>query len=149
MFRKALFQLVLVALGVFAWFTSSTTASDDWAIGDLTDVLVICPDRFQQSMTKWIEYRTKQGYSVGMVSPAPKSSGVKKQIRDVAANGRLKHVFLVGDSGDRNSKHRDLVPTDFIAAKVNVRFGSEPEIATDHTYVDFDDDGIQDLSIGP
>ncbi|MDG1873366.1 MAG: C25 family cysteine peptidase [Mariniblastus sp.] len=82
------------------------------------------------------------------MSPAPSARGIKKQIADAATTGALKHVFLVGDAGDRNARHVDLVPTDYVAAKVNVRFGSEPEIATDHTYADLNDDGIQDLSIG-
>jgi len=111
------------------------------------DVLVICPTRFQPAMKKWIAYRTDQGHRVSLVSPAPTAKEIKEQIRDVAKSGTLKHVFLVGDSGDRNANKKDLIPTDYVVAKVNVRFGSEPEIATDHTYADLDGDGVQDLSI--
>ena len=128
------------------------TFADDYgvagrAVGE-PDVLVVCPKRFQPALKKWIEYRTEQGHSIRLLSPAPTSAGVKDQILKIATGGTLKHVFLVGDSGDSLAQHGDLVPTDYVAAKVNLLFGSEPEIATDHTYVDFDQDGIQDLSIG-
>ena len=146
---STLTALVFSLLTVGSFFSESLgdDREVDRKVGD-PNVLVVCPDRFQPAMVRWIQYREQQGYLIKMLSPAPTSAGVKKQIREVAAGGMLKHVFLVGDSGDRLARNRDLVPTDFVPAKVNVLFGSEPEIATDHTYVDFDDDGIQDLSIG-
>ena len=157
MFRYSLLQFIapkfaaLIIGLLVAGFSSIESFADDRDVGqavDAPDVLVICPQRFQPAMAKWIQYRTKQGHSIEVLSPAPTSAGVKKQIRKVATRKTLKHVFLVGDSGDCFAQDGDLVPTDYVAAKVNVLFGSEPEIATDHTYVDFDDDGIQDLSIG-
>ena len=151
MFRNCFLKFALAILGlVLVGGTSSQAHADDKSDDQAgaPDVLVICPERFQPSMAKWIEYRTKQGYSIKMHSPALTSTGIKKQIRDVASGGSLKHVFLVGDSGDQQARQGDLVPTDYVVAKVNVKFGSEPEIATDHTYVDLDNDGIQDLSIG-
>ncbi len=40
------------------------------------------------------------------------------------------------------------VPTGLVAAKVNVAWGSEPEIATDNWYADLDDDQLPDVAIG-
>ncbi len=40
------------------------------------------------------------------------------------------------------------MPTGLVAAKVNVAWGSEPEIATDNGYADLDDDQLPDLAIG-
>jgi hypothetical protein len=40
------------------------------------------------------------------------------------------------------------VPTHFAAAKVNVRWGSEPEIATDNGYADLDGDLLPELAVG-
>ena len=156
MFRNTFFRLSTVTIGLlilaFSSIESSQGRADAQEIDQsnvaAADVLVICPERFQPALQKWIKYRTSQGHSIKVLSPALAAAGVKKQIRDVAAKGTLKHVFLVGDSGDSLAQDRDLVPTDYVTAKVNVKFGSEPEIATDHTYVDFDNDGIQDLSIG-
>ena len=157
MFRNTFFRLFAATIGLLILAFSSIESSqgradaqeiDQSNVAAADDVLVICPERFQPALQKWIKYRTSQGHSIKVLSPALAAAGVKKQIRDVAAKGTLKHVFLVGDSGDSLAQDRDLVPTDYVTAKVNVKFGSEPEIATDHTYVDFDNDGIQDLSIG-
>lgn len=115
---------------------------------DAPDVLVICPPRFQKAIQGWVKYRTDQGHKISIISPARSARAIKKQIEEVATKGTLKHIFLVGDSGDRNAQPGDLVPTDYVVAKVNVKFGSEAEISTDHTYADLDNDGIQDLSIG-
>ena len=57
-------------------------------------------------------------------------------------------MVLVGDCEDENAQPQRLVPTDYVDAKVNVRFGSEPEIATDHTFADLDGDLVLDLNIG-
>ena len=150
MFRNCFQKFALAVVGLLLVASTSNQSCADDKLDDQAapDVLVICPERFQPALAKWIEYRTKQGHSIKVHSPAPTSTGIKKQIREVASSGSLKHVFLVGDSGDSRAKQSDLVPTDYVVAKVNVKFGSEPEIATDHTYVDLDNDGIQDLSIG-
>ncbi len=112
------------------------------------DTLVLCPRKFEAAMKTWVDYRTGQGHTISVLSPAPTPFGIKKQIREVAQKGCLKNVLIVGDSGDHRSAPDSLVTTDYVAAKVNVRFGSDPEIATDNTYADLDDDGIPDLTIG-
>ena len=112
------------------------------------DTLVICPKQFQAAIRNWIDYRAKQGHVIEMIAPAKTSEAIKKQIRDVAIRGALKNVLIVGDSGDRRADPDSLVATDFVEAKVNVRFGSTPEIATDNTYADLDQDGLPDVTIG-
>ena len=114
----------------------------------LNDVLVICPAEFQTALRPWIDYRTKQGHYVQVVQPALTPAGIKQQIRKSAARGPLKFVFLVGDAGNGRSNAAPTVPVDYVTAKVNVLFGSEPEIATDNTFADLDADGLPDLAIG-
>ena len=48
--------------------------------------------------------------------------------------------MLVGDVAD--------VPTCYADAKVNIRWGSEPTIATDQLYADVDGDGAPDVAVG-
>ena len=43
---------------------------------------------------------------------------------------------------------RRCVPTHLVPAQINVRWGSEPEIATDNRYADLDDDGVPDVAVG-
>jgi hypothetical protein len=114
----------------------------------LNDVLVICPTEFQPALRPWIDYRTKQGHFVRVVHPAPTPAGIKQQIRKSAAMGPLKFVFLIGDAGNGHTHASSTVPVDYVAAKVNVLFGSEPEIATDNTFADLDGDGLPELAIG-
>ena len=112
------------------------------------DTLVLCPIKFQPAIKQWTEYRSAQGHKIVVLSPAPSSVAILQQIKQVAQSGSLKNVLIVGDSGDEQAGPGELVTTDYVAAKVTVLFGSEPEIATDNTYADLDQDGIPDLTIG-
>lgn len=112
------------------------------------DTLVICPPDYQVALQPWVNYRQQQGHNVLVLPPANSSYGIKQTVQRVAASGKLKFVVLIGDAGDRNGMAHHLVPTDYVKAEVNVKFGSEPEIATDNTYADPDGDGIPDLAIG-
>jgi hypothetical protein len=68
-----------------------------------------------------------------------------------AQRATLRNVLLVGDTTPAalgaDSRLRS-VPTHFAQAVVNVRWGSEPQIATDNWYADLDDDGLPELAIG-
>ncbi|MEM7452930.1 MAG: C25 family cysteine peptidase [Planctomycetota bacterium] len=112
------------------------------------DSLVICPPLFFDAIQPWIRYREQQGHRLLVVKPEGSAFRIKQMIRDVAAGGTLKHVVIVGDCGDRRRDSSNMVPTDYVKAEVNVQFGSEPEIATDSTYADINNDGSPDVSIG-
>ena len=112
------------------------------------DTLVICPIPFQQALKNWLDYRTQQGHGILVQAPASTAVALRKQIQSVASTHSIKHIVLVGDAADRKVDPSMLVPTDYVRAKVNVKFGSEPEIATDHTYADLDNDSMVDVSIG-
>jgi len=116
--------------------------------GDSIDTLVLCPVDFQPALAKWLEYRREQGYQIRVESPAPIAAGIKRQIRNAATENSLKHVLLVGDSGDQFVRHQQLVATDYVPAQVNVIFGSDADIATDNTYADLNSDGLPELTIG-
>lgn len=112
------------------------------------DTLVICPTDFQVALQPWVRYRQQQGYKIAVRPPASSADGIKSLIGEYVQSGNLKNVVLVGDSADANVRRDHLVPTDFVDARVNVKFGSEAEIATDHTYADLDGDYLVDLNIG-
>ena len=113
------------------------------------DTLVICPRDFQPTLQRWVDYRKKQGHRILVQHPAPSSYEIRGQVKAAAKSGKLKNVLIVGDAINNARQQRNLtVPTDFVAAKVNVLFGSEPEISTDNTYADLDNDGVVDLTIG-
>ena len=115
---------------------------------DAPDTLVICPNDFRPALQPWVEYRQKQGHTILVQPPAATSYEIRRQVKRVAKSGQLKNVVIIGDAGDARVRRQYMVPTDYVLAKVNVLFGSTPEISTDNTYADINDDGILDLTIG-
>src|SRR5262245_29552317 len=93
------------------------------------DTLVICPDAFRAELRPWLDYRQEQGHRAVVLPSAQTAGQLRAQIRAHAAGARF--LVLVGDAagaGDRGP-HPHCVPTGYVPAKVNLRFGSEPEIA--------------------
>lgn len=109
------------------------------------DTLVVCPAEFRQTLNSWVEFRQEQGHQFLFVEPPQSAQDLKSLIQKKASESpTIKTVVLVGDSrGERN-----LVPTNYIKANVNVLFGAQPEIATDNPFADLDQDGIPDIAIG-
>ena len=124
------------------------TAQPNPGLAATIDTLVICPAALQSALKPWVDYRTRQGHQILVQTPPSTAFGLRKQIQAVAAQHPIKSIVLVGDAVDQQVDASLLVPTDFVDAKVNVKFGSEPEIATDHTFADLDDDGMVDVAIG-
>ena len=48
----------------------------------------------------------------------------------------------------RSRRRRLTVPTNYLKATINTRWGSEPHIASDAPYADVDGDQIPDLAVG-
>lgn len=114
------------------------------------DVAVVCPKEYRAALAPWVEHRESQGHVLAMLEAGSTPADLQKKIRTVAAGGKLTHIVLVGDADvPRNVGVRPAtVPTFKLKAEVNVKFGSEPEIASDNPYADLDDDGLPDVSIG-
>lgn len=112
------------------------------------DTLVICPIDLQPGLANWVEYRRRQGHRIRVQPPSSTAVGIRRQVRSMARLGHLQHLVIVGDAADPRLPAQRLVPTDYVPAKVNVHFGSEPEISSDNTYADLDGDGVPDLTLG-
>ena len=146
--KSGLTMAVLLALLVEG-VSAQTISNPAYALRkQQIDTLVLCPFDFQPALGKWLAYRRQQGYQIRVESPAPIAAGIKQQIQSAAALNPLKHVLLVGDSGDQFARYHQLLATDYVPAQVNVFFGSDPEIATDNSYADLDFDGLPELTIG-
>lgn len=116
------------------------------------DTIVVCPREFLASLSPWLDYRASQGHQVEWVSNLGSPQEIRSAIRKLALGGKLRFVLLVGDA-DIAQRFDPLVrarcvPTHHAKAKVNVHWGSEPEIAADNWYADLDDDQIPDVAIG-
>ena len=148
-------SLVLFVFACFICFSSSTTIA--------SDTVVICPTSFRSALQPWCEYREKQGYKLQFVVPGPTAGLTRASILALPQRSQIKAIIIVGDApslvrGDTESKLPSKssssavasvhVPTFYHRAKVNVLFGSDPEIASDSHYADFDGDGRVDVALG-
>ena len=116
------------------------------------DTIVVCPKEFVPALNPLLAHRFAQGHRFLYVPNTWSADEIRNSIRTSAKSGKLKAVLLVGDAepkadGDPAVRAR-CVPTHRAAAKVNVKFGSEPEIGTDNWFADLDDDEVPDLTIG-
>jgi len=116
------------------------------------DTVVVCPPEFREALRPWIEHRQAQGHTIQLLDNRGTPAELRARVRSAAKRGQLRFVVLVGDadpamSTDPAVRSRS-VPTHHSQAVVNVRFGSEPEIATDNWYADLDDDRTPDVAVG-
>lgn len=122
------------------------------------DALAVCPAALASGLSEWLAYRRGQGIRVELLTiegdePAEqRRQRIRERIRSAAVGGTLRAVVLVGDAAPANNRDPAMrartIPAFFADAKVNTRWGSEPQIATDNWYADLDDDDIPDLAIG-
>ncbi len=115
------------------------------------DTVVVCPPELVSALDPWLEFRSSQGHKLQVIKEYQTAEDIRSQIRGVAEHGTLRNVVLVGDTAPTPQGFGPVVrplPTHLAPAVVNVRWGSEPEIATDNWYADLDDDGLPELTIG-
>jgi hypothetical protein len=120
--------------------------------GQSVDTVLVCPRALQPAMQPWIDYRTGQGRRIALVDGGLSAEQIRQRIRQAAKSNQLQFIVLAGDADLPSAQDRSArlfaVPTHYEPAKVNVRWGSEKEIATDNWYADFDDDHLPDAAIG-
>ncbi|MBN2474488.1 MAG: hypothetical protein JXB62_07760 [Pirellulales bacterium] len=116
------------------------------------DTAVVCPAEFRQALQPWIAYRQEQGHTLVLLPNTGSAEEIRQRIRDAAAGGRLRFVVLVGDAEQGVDQDPALrarcVPAHLAKAEVNVLWGSEPQIATDHYYADLDGDPAPEVAVG-
>ena len=116
------------------------------------DTLVICPAEFRPALVEWETFRQAQGHEIRVVSPPASAEQLRTLIGVVSRSGQLKYLLLIGDvpsvRASSSGVSRTTIPTNYLPAKVNVRFGSDPKIASDIPYADIDGDDVPDLAIG-
>jgi len=116
------------------------------------DAVVVAPREFLPALQPLIEHRQRQGHRFVHVPDNRSAAQIKAAVRQTAVGGGLKYLLLVGDAEPAARTNSAVagrsVPTHLHAAKVNVQFGSEPQIASDNWYADLDDDHLPDLAVG-
>lgn len=116
------------------------------------DVVVVAPREFLPALGPLIEHRQKQGRRFAFLPNGGRPEEIRASIRNVAHSGELKYVLIVGDAEPAARVNPQIaarsVPAPLVPASVNVKYGSEPQIASDNWYADFDDDQLPDVAIG-
>lgn len=116
------------------------------------DVAVVCPSTFRAALQPWVLHRQRQGYRLHFVSSEGDSGQIQAAVRRLAGQTDLAAVVLFGDADARMNVDRYLrrrcVPTFHLPAKVNVYWGSEPQLASDNPYADLDGDAVPDVPVG-
>ena len=100
----------------------------------------------------WIAHRTAQGHDLVFVPCTLSAEEIRSAIREQAQASPVKFVVLIGDAEPAGawepSVRARCVPAFMAEAKVNIRWKSPPELATDNWYGDLDDDGVPELAVG-
>jgi hypothetical protein len=116
------------------------------------DTLVVCPRDLRPALTAWEDFRRQQGHGIVVVDAPTTATELQAAIRNKAAASPLKYLLIIGDvpdvRRDQLSYRSRRVPTNYVAAKINRRWGSSTTIATDMPYGDVDGDGLPDLAVG-
>ena len=116
------------------------------------DAIIVAPREFLPALNPLIEHRQKQGHRFAYVPTSSRPDEIRTAVRSIARSGELKFVLIVGDAEPAARLNPTIaarcVPTQLIPAAVNVKYGSEPQIASDNWYADLDDDSLPDVAIG-
>ena len=124
------------------------------AAGDSADAdtLVVCPREFRPALEPWLDLRRRQGHVCDVLEPHPAADTLRRELLRGAKSGKVRHILLVGDAPSERAPEKTsnvrCVPTFHEPARVNVAWGSESHIASDHRYADFDGDDVADAAIG-
>jgi hypothetical protein len=121
------------------------------ALPSQADTVLVCPPALRAAIEPWRAFRSAQGHQIAVVPCASSAEQTRAQIRQAAKGGKLRFIVLVGDADLPSPSDLSAscgVPTHYVPAKVNLHWGSEPEIATDNWYADLDDDQLPDAAVG-
>ncbi len=116
------------------------------------DTVVVCPAEFRQALDPWLQLRAAEGHTLRIVSNDGTPDDIRARIRAAARQSKVQYVLLVGGADPRAATEpavrRRSIPAHLETAKVDVHYGSEPQIGSDNWYADLGDTGVPDLAIG-
>lgn len=128
---------------------STIVAAAPPAVADAQfDTIAVCAPQLMPAAQQWMDYRTKQGHQIKLVSGGIPARAIQQTIRKLASESQLRFVVLIGDAPATTVNTKTQVDTFRIESNVIKRWGAEPSFASDHFYSDVDDDGKPDVAVG-
>jgi hypothetical protein len=112
------------------------------------EVLVVCDPTLRPALEPWVAYRTAQGHRLTFIEPRGSVEDLPRRVQALARERQATFIVLVGDAPGEASATSSTIAAPHVPAKVNVHWGSEPELISDAPYADLDADGLPDVSIG-
>lgn len=125
------------------------------AVGSEIDIVVVRPQSWSPSIQAWKTHREQQGFRVIEIAPEATAESTRESIRIVSQPSpeRLQYILLAADAPsfinrDQTDPSNEVIPTFYVDSKVVKHFGSEPTIASDYPYADFEQDGRFRAAVG-
>lgn len=121
------------------------------------DAVVVASRAMLPALEPLLAHRRQQGHRLVWLEPQGSAAALRQAIAQLPDRDSLRFVLLVGDAAPVEASGLAVgwsppsaahVPTHGVPAVVNVRYGSEPQIASDHPYSDLDGDGLPELAVG-
>lgn len=114
------------------------------------NVLVFAPSAYQPALGPWVEYRRGEGHSVRVATPGADTESLLAMVSNAHAQAPLTHIVVVGHAPEAKviEGAQNSVPTAYVPSTVNVAWGGLPDIATDNTLADLNQDGAPEIAVG-
>ncbi len=112
------------------------------------DAIVVCAEVLRPALKKWIAHRESQGHRLEWMSNEGSVEELDARITDRFAKSPFRSIVIVGDAISKTRPSSLQTATHMVKATVNVKWGSEPTIASDAPYADMDGDLLPEVAIG-
>lgn len=141
---------LIVSLSLFSQLPA--TSRDATLVSSEPDVAVVCPALFESALAPWMEFRREQGHRIVTLRAEQSPEAIHKRLCELARKKALRFVLLVGDADPGLYTAPEVrarcVPAKYVAAKINVKWGSESHLSSDNYYADLDGDDLPELAVG-
>ncbi len=124
------------------------------------EIVVVRPAAWSDAITEWKAMREAEQFYVVEMEPHPTAEATRTAIQAAlkssarsAESISLPTIILMGDAPtladhEKGTPNSFSIPTFYVDSQVVRHFGSEPTIATDQLYSDWNDDGIPEAVVG-
>jgi len=123
-------------------------ASNECQAVEPADAIVVCAEPLRPALAKWVAHRESQGHRLEWMANTGSADALDSRLTSRFGKSSFRSIVIVGDAVSKSNPSPLQTATHLVKAKVNVKFGSEPTIASDAPYADMDGDLLPEVAIG-